>query len=241
MPDQSLSSKSSSTSQTIDTEKGHHNHSTQPDPLQSKNNEKLLMQEIPVQRVEYAGSIEQHDQEETKKPEKESAVPIYKLFRFATPLEAILILCACVLSAGVGAVQPISIIIFGKFMGTLGASITSQDWGTLAHEAQPLILTFVYLATGNLVAAYTTNCLWVLTGKNQVRRIRSLYVHAVLRQEMSWFDKAEEGSLTTRLASGTQLIQDGISEKFGYLVMCIGKLVICIYTGLIILIAATLS
>lgn len=35
---------------------------------------------------------------------------------------------------------------------------------------------------------------------------------------MGWFDKAEEGSLTTRLAADTYLIQEGISEKAGLVV-----------------------
>ncbi|GAN09054.1 multidrug resistance protein 1 [Mucor ambiguus] len=232
MPDRNPPSQSSSSSQTVDTGKGDHGHSSHPaSPLEyNKNDEKLPVQQMEAILEKRAESPEQHDDDNIKKPKKESAIPIYKLFRFATPFEAFMILCACILSAGVGAVQPISIIIFGKFMGTLSASIASQDWATLAREAQPLILTFVYMATGNLFGAYITNCLWVLTGKNQVRRIRSLYVHAVLRQEMGWFDKAEDGSLTTRLAAGTQLIQDGISEKFGYLVMCIGQFI----TGFII-------
>jgi ATP-binding cassette subfamily B (MDR/TAP) protein 1 len=42
---------------------------------------------------------------------------------------------------------------------------------------------------------------------------------------MGWFDKAEEGSLTTRLAADTQLIQDGISEKFGLLIQCAGQFI----------------
>lgn len=121
--------------------------------------------------------------------------------------------------------QPVSIIIFGQFMGTIGSAMASGDYQALVDNAHPLILIFVYMGTGVLVAAYTANCFWVLTGENQVRRIRSLYVHAILRQDMGWFDKAEEGSLTTRLATDTQLIQDGISEKFGLLVMCIGQFV----------------
>lgn len=36
---------------------------------------------------------------------------------------------------------------------------------------------------------------------------------AILRQDIGWHDKAEEGSLTTRLALDTQLIQDGIGDK----------------------------
>ena len=44
------------------------------------------------------------------------------------------------------------------------------------------------------------------------------------------FDKSEEGSLTTRLAADTQLIQDGISEKCGVLLQSLGAFI----TGFII-------
>ncbi|KAL9551757.1 hypothetical protein MBANPS3_004113 [Mucor bainieri] len=226
MTDQSISSRSSSTSQTMNTEKRNSNNSTTHTPP-SHTDEKLLMEEIaaiPVQQIE--STHEEVDGKKKKeKKEKQPAVPIYKLFRFATKIEVLMILCACVLSAGIGAMQPVSIIIFGQFMGTIGVAMATKNYEQLAIDSQPLILTFVYMGTGVLVGAYLTNCFWVLTGENQVRRIRSLYVHAILRQEMGWFDKADEGSLTTRLATDTQLIQDGISEKFGLLVMCVGQFV----------------
>ncbi|CEP15267.1 hypothetical protein [Parasitella parasitica] len=228
MTDQSISSRSASTSQTMRTaDKRNSNSSSHSSPSRPGNDEKLLLEEIaaiPVQQIESVHSDEKGKKKKEKK-EKQPAVPMYKLFRFATKIEILMILCACVISAGIGAMQPVSIIIFGQFMGTIGAAMASQDFARLASDSHPLILTFVYMGTGVLVGAYITNCFWVLTGENQVRRIRALYVHAILRQEMGWFDKAEEGSLTTRLATDTQLIQDGISEKFGLLVMCIGQFV----------------
>ncbi|CAO3700743.1 unnamed protein product [Rhizopus stolonifer] len=145
------------------------------------------------------------------------------MFRFSTNLERLMILTAIIFSTAIGAMMPVSIIVFGKFMAAIGNAISSQDYQTLVLEAHPLVLIYVYMGTGVLVAAYIAQCFWVLTGENQVRRIRGMYVHAILRQDMSWFDKAEEGSLTTRLAADTQLVQDGISEKFGLLVMCIGQ------------------
>ncbi len=45
--------------------------------------------------------------------------------------------------------------------------------------------------------------------------IRQRYVKAILRQDIGWHDKAEEGSLTTRIALDTQLVQDGMGEKLG--------------------------
>lgn len=62
------------------------------------------------------------------------------------------------------------------------------------------------------------------------QRIRQLYVHSILRQDMEWFDRSEEGSLNTRLANDTQLIQDAISEKAGATIQSISQFI----TGLIV-------
>jgi ABC-type multidrug transport system fused ATPase/permease subunit len=40
-------------------------------------------------------------------------------------------------------------------------------------------------------------------------------VKAIIRQEIGWHDKAEDGSLTTRLALDTILIQDAMGDKLG--------------------------
>ena len=37
-------------------------------------------------------------------------------------------------------------------------------------------------------------------------------MRAILRQDIGWHDSAEDGSLTTRLALDTQLIQDGMGN-----------------------------
>ncbi|GAN07930.1 multidrug resistance protein 1 [Mucor ambiguus] len=200
-------------------------------------NKKLLEQEIAAistQHEEKSSGSDLGDKSQKKKKEKKEkqpAVPIHRLFRFATPIEAAMVLAGCLLSAAIGAIQPLSIIIFGQFLSNIGTSLaTTQDFEKLARDTHPLVLTFVYMGTGVLIAAYITHCVWVLSGEFQVRRIRTMYVHAILRQDMGWFDKAEEGSLTTRLATDTQLIQEGISEKFGLLVMCISQFI----TGFIV-------
>jgi ATP-binding cassette subfamily B (MDR/TAP) protein 1 len=46
-----------------------------------------------------------------------------------------------------------------------------------------------------------------------------------MHQDMTWFDKADDGSLTTRLSSDTQIIQDGISEKFGLFITCVAQFI----------------
>ncbi|KAI9478105.1 MAG: P-loop containing nucleoside triphosphate hydrolase protein [Benjaminiella poitrasii] len=161
--------------------------------------------------------------EDKKKNKKDPSVSILQLFRFATPLERIMIITAIIFSAGSGALQPISIIIFGSYINNMTTVI--DDYSQLLKDTLPVIYTMAYMGTAVLVAAYISNCFWILTGENQTRRIRTMYVHSVLRQDMSWFDKAAEGSLTTRLATDTQLIQDGISEKFGRFVMLLAQFI----------------
>lgn len=159
---------------------------------------------------------------EDKKKKKET-VSILRLFQFATKRDLFLICIAGFCSSTTGAIQPISILFFGNVLKKLGEAIV--DGSDLMEATMPIIKLYAYLGTGVMAAAYISNCLWVLTGENQARRIRQLYVHSILRQDMSWFDKSEEGSLTTRLSADVQLIQDGISEKFGQFLMCFAQFI----------------
>lgn len=155
---------------------------------------------------------------------KKRSVPMHKLFRFATPLDKFLIAIACICSFLVGLLQPFAIVLFGVFVQQVMDAF--NDGKSASDATKPIVLVFVYLGTIILVLAYIANCLWVLTGERQTRRIRQAYVHAILRQDMGWFDQSEEGSLTTRLAADSQFIQDGISEKFGMLIRALAAFVI---------------
>jgi ABC-type multidrug transport system fused ATPase/permease subunit len=56
---------------------------------------------------------------------------------------------------------------------------------------------------------------FTIAGENITKRIRDLYVEALLRQEIGWFDAKDTGELTTRMASDIPLIQEGVSDKVG--------------------------
>ncbi|CEP14859.1 hypothetical protein [Parasitella parasitica] len=152
------------------------------------------------------------------------SVSVFQLFRFATLKERAMICIAMIFSAGAGALQPVSILIYSSFISTLATSL-SENNPNLVSVTLPVIHTMVYMGTASLAAAYVSTCLWVLTGESQTRRIRLLYLKSVLHQDMSWFDQYKAGSLNTRLASDTQLIQDGISEKAGLLISLFAQFV----------------
>lgn len=132
--------------------------------------------------------------------------------------------------------QPAVIIFFGKYLQDITTVISEQPIVNgqpvdYSSATLPTILNFVYMAVGVLVASYVAQTLWISSGQRQTRRIKLLYFHSVLRQDMTWFDKSEEGSLTTRLAADTQLIREGISEKFGLFVLSIAQFISGIIVG----------
>ncbi|KAI7905965.1 P-loop containing nucleoside triphosphate hydrolase protein [Cokeromyces recurvatus] len=147
---------------------------------------------------------------ETKKKKK---VSIFELFRFATTKEKMLIVIASIFSLGSGSLPPFALLIYGSFLSTVPLDLSNKD--RFLDAVVPIVLKMVYTGTAAMVAGYLSNCLWVITGESQARRIRCLYLHTMLNQDMAWFDKLKDDDLATRLASDTQIIQDGISEKFG--------------------------
>ncbi|KAI9321889.1 P-loop containing nucleoside triphosphate hydrolase protein [Dichotomocladium elegans] len=155
---------------------------------------------------------------QTRTKEKD-LVTIWKLFSYATRWDKAMIILAWVCSIIVGVLQPSSIGIFASSAKDMADAMSSGK--SLRDATMPAVFNFLLIGTGILVIAYVANCLWIISGERQTRRIRELYIHAILRQDMAWFDHASDGSLTTRLASDAQLIQDGISEKCGGMIRAI--------------------
>lgn len=85
--------------------------------IDEKHSVSIVEEHVPIQQSKESKNDNDEDdgddKKKKKKKKKEPSVPIYKLFRFATPLEMIGILFSMILSVGVGAMQPVVIIIFG--------------------------------------------------------------------------------------------------------------------------------
>lgn len=162
------------------------------------------------------------------------AVSIFQLFRYSSRGDKIMIAIAFTCSFLFGALQPLSLVVLGFFVNDLQEAVLVRNEKP-ADAVHPILMVFVYLGTVILVLAYVANCLWALTGERQAHRVRQLYVHAVLRQDMSWFDEQQQGgSLTSRLATDIQMIQDGISERFGSVVRALAAFA----TGFVVAFAA---
>ncbi|KAL8150337.1 hypothetical protein V2J09_020145 [Rumex salicifolius] len=160
---------------------------------------------------------------ETDKNTKKETVPFYKLFAFADSTDKILMVIGTIGAMGNGVCMPIMTIIFGEIIDAFGQT---QDVKRIVHVVSAVALKFVYLAIGVSVGASLQVVCWMITGERQSARIRNLYLKAILRQDVAFFDKeTNTGEVVGRMSGDTVLIQEALGEKVGKVIQQTGTFV----------------
>ncbi|CAN6359291.1 unnamed protein product [Urochloa humidicola] len=149
-------------------------------------------------------------EEEKKKGEGE--VGLHRLFRFADGADAALMAAGTAGAVASGVAQPLMTLVFGEVVDAFGSG-SRHD---VLHRVSGVCLKFFYLAIGSWFACFLQVACCMITGERQAARIRGLYLGAVLRQDIAFFDKEiTTGQLVERMSGDTILIQDAIGEKVG--------------------------
>ncbi|XP_030055624.1 ATP-dependent translocase ABCB1 isoform X2 [Microcaecilia unicolor] len=84
---------------------------------------------------------------------------------------------------------------------------------------------------GSFIAAYIQIAFWTLAAGQQIRKIRREFFHAVLRQEIGWFDMNAAGELNTRLTDDVSKINEGIGDKIAMLLQSLSTFVTAFIIG----------
>uniref|UniRef100_A0A4W6C9P8 ATP-binding cassette, sub-family B (MDR/TAP), member 4 n=1 Tax=Lates calcarifer TaxID=8187 RepID=A0A4W6C9P8_LATCA len=168
---------------------------------------------------------------ENKKDGKKEKAPKEPMFRFADTWDIVMILTGTLMAMANGVVLPLMCIVFGDMTDSfvkdtiLSGLIpvnnvdsvfnvdTSQHFCPHSYAIYYSIMGFMVL-----VAAYLQVSFWTLAAGRQVRRIRKLFFHRIMQQDIGWFDVNETGELNTRLTDDVYKIQEGIGDKAGMLV-----------------------
>uniref|UniRef100_A0A0D3EPU9 MDR-like ABC transporter n=1 Tax=Oryza barthii TaxID=65489 RepID=A0A0D3EPU9_9ORYZ len=124
-------------------------------------------------------------------------------------------------AAANGMAKPLMTFVVGDVIhafGSAGANSSRRHDGDddVVARVTKVIMNFIYLGVGaGLVSALQVSC-WTITGERQAARIRALYLKAILRQDIAFFDKEmNTGQLVERMSGDAFLIQDAIGEKAG--------------------------
>uniref|UniRef100_A0A3Q3EQS3 ATP-binding cassette, sub-family B (MDR/TAP), member 4 n=1 Tax=Labrus bergylta TaxID=56723 RepID=A0A3Q3EQS3_9LABR len=139
-----------------------------------------------------------------------------------------------------GIILPVMCIVFGDMTDSfIHASVTSnismpsEFSVTSPSTYRPYAIYYSIMGFGVLLAAYIQVSFWTLAAGRQIRQIRRLFFHSIMRQEISWYDVNETGELNTRLTDDVYKIQEGIGDKAGMLIQAYSTFITSFVIGFI--------
>ncbi|XP_074721099.1 phosphatidylcholine translocator ABCB4-like [Strix uralensis] len=188
-----------------------------------------------------------------KKPEKLNMVSLFTVFRYSDWQDKLLMVLGTTMAILHGAGLPLMMIIFGDMTDSF---ITSENitysanfsllnhtsvnfsreifsytlMGKLEEEMTRYAYYYSGIGAGVLFAAYVQVSFWTLAAGRQIKRIRQELFHAVMRQEIGWFDVNDVGELNTRLVDDISKINEGIGEKIAMFFQAVATF----FTGFIV-------
>uniref|UniRef100_A0A8C3NLD1 ATP-binding cassette sub-family B member 5 n=1 Tax=Geospiza parvula TaxID=87175 RepID=A0A8C3NLD1_GEOPR len=170
-------------------------------------------------------------------------------FRYSSWSDKLLMILGTVLAVAHGSSLPFAMMIFGDMTDSFVASgdkeftgnssmdewmnFTSEMLNKLEEDMTRYAYYYSGIAAGVLLAAYIQTSFWTLAAGRQIKKIRENFFHAIMRQEIGWFDVNDVGELNTRLLDDVSKINDGIGDKVGLLVQALTTFVTGFIVGLI--------
>ncbi|KAH7383906.1 leptomycin B resistance protein pmd1 [Pyrenochaeta sp. MPI-SDFR-AT-0127] len=161
-------------------------------------------------------------------------VGYFSLFRYASRKDTAIMVLATIASIAAGAVMPLMTLVYGNFAGSFTSF--SVDAVAIQHfkdQINTFTLYFVYLGIGSFVTSYISIVGFSYTGERITKQIRELYLRAIFRQNIAFFDFLGSGEITTRISSDMNLVQDGIGQKIGLFITGVSMFVSAIIVGFI--------
>ncbi|XP_010631198.1 ATP-dependent translocase ABCB1-like isoform X3 [Fukomys damarensis] len=164
-----------------------------------------------------------------KKKEKKPTVSTFAMFRYADRLDRFYMVLGTLAAAIHGAALPLLMLVFGDMTDSFsnaGNSVSSNSTNQsvinktlIFRHLEEEMTTYAYYYTGIgagvLIAAYIQVSFWCLAAGRQIQKIRKQFFHAIMKQEIGWFDVHDVGELNTRLTDDVSKINEGIGDKIG--------------------------
>ncbi|KAM5203435.1 ATP-dependent translocase ABCB1 [Hipposideros larvatus] len=166
-----------------------------------------------------------------EKKEKKPTVSTFAMFRYSNWLDRLYMVLGSLAAIAHGAGLPLTMLVFGDMTDAFAnagkpgnitfTNITNESSINLTYvfDLEKEMTTYAYYYTGIgagvLVAAYIQVSFWCLAAGRQILKIRKQFFHAIMQQEIGWFDVHDVGELNTRLTDDVSKINEGIGDKIG--------------------------
>ncbi|KYO26787.1 ATP-binding cassette sub-family B member 5 isoform X2 [Alligator mississippiensis] len=195
-----------------------------------------------------ANNVDLDDQppkENEKKNKNPQTIGPITIFRYADRLDITLMILGAVAAVINGTCLPLLSLVFGEMSDSFVINCQSREnvsssshcnQTQMPSEEQITVFALYYVGIGvaALLFGYLQISFWVLAATRQTKKIRRMFFHAVLRQEISWFDITTSGELNTRLIEDINKINDGIGDKIAQLIQNMTTFIVGIVIGFVI-------
>uniref|UniRef100_A0A4W3K4I9 ATP-binding cassette, sub-family B (MDR/TAP), member 4 n=1 Tax=Callorhinchus milii TaxID=7868 RepID=A0A4W3K4I9_CALMI len=202
--------------------------------------------------VEADGATDtEHNKKRKKKDEEKEKkiemVSLLTLFRYSGRLDKLLMVLGSLAALIHGAALPLMVIVFGDMTDSFSKSTFETLFSYFVIECNyfcnyfvikfPVFFRYSFyyvgIGVGVMIAAYMQVSFWALAAARQTKKMRSAFFHAVLHQEIGWFDVNEIGELNTRLTDDILKISDGTGDKIGMLIQSLATFIAGFVVGLV--------
>ncbi|XP_007644962.1 ATP-dependent translocase ABCB1 isoform X1 [Cricetulus griseus] len=164
-----------------------------------------------------------------EKKEKKPVVSVFTMFRYAGWLDRLYMLVGTLAAIIHGVALPLMMLVFGDMtdsfasVGNIPTNATnnatqvnaSDIFGKLEEEMTTYAYYYTGIGAGVLIVAYIQVSFWCLAAGRQIHNIKQKFFHAIMNQEIGWFDVHDVGELNTRLTDDVSKINEGIGDKIG--------------------------
>ncbi|KAF2463974.1 P-loop containing nucleoside triphosphate hydrolase protein [Lindgomyces ingoldianus] len=158
----------------------------------------------------------------------------FALFRYANMNELIIMVIALVASIAAGATMPLMTLVYGNFTASFTSfSVHSVAAKHFQDQINQYTLYFVYLGFASFIMSWISFVGFSYSGERITQQIRELYLRAIFRQNIAFFDFLGPGEVTTRISSDMNIVQDGIGHKIGLFITGVSTFVCAIIIGFI--------
>ncbi|ETP18021.1 hypothetical protein F441_07705, partial [Phytophthora nicotianae CJ01A1] len=131
------------------------------------------------------------------------------LYRYATPLDKVLLVVGVITAGTNGALFPLMAIVFGDVL--TGFSSIPVDMDTVNKAA----LDFFLIAVAMFFTDYLSYVTFYYSAERQMKALRSEALKHMLYLDISWYDENDALQLSSRLTGDTVKIKDGMGQKLG--------------------------
>ena len=185
---------------------------------------------IPTSRDEKVPAVDE-------KKSNTNAVGILEIFAFTDKWDVLLLILGLIGAVVTGLIFPVMTAIFGEVTSGFTsyqvqheiAGCDSSCGSTTTGKCQSIddslknhmsIVMWQMLTIGVIMwfGQYLMTLVLQTTAMRQVTRIRTKFLKAVLRQDITWYDTKTTSNFASKVTEDLDRIQDGIGEKMGMVV-----------------------